>query len=274
MDTPLPSREGETGVGFHVLWCPDQGHEGFTTSHLALAMEIGSEEWGRLIKDGARSLGVELAQVHIGLFAEHALELLKWNRVTNLTAITGAAEMALNHYVDSLAPAGLIPPGAALIDVGCGGGFPGLPLHIVIPGLKTTLVDASRKKVSFLRHVIRKLGLEGIEALHTRIEDLPIETGATAAPTVLISRAFSATATFVRLALPLIGCRGKLIALKGEVPPAELSDLQADSTRGAFGKPVSFERIGYRLAGLRADRTILVVEPGGSPSGRDPIAPS
>lgn len=232
-------------------------------------MEIGSLSWGRLIVDGARALGAELAPRHIRLFSEHALELLKWNQVTNLTTITGPAEMALNHYVDSLAPAGLVPPGAALLDVGCGGGFPGLPLHIVVPGLKTTLVDASRKKVSFLRHVIRKLGLERIEALHMRVEDMTHEKeGDRTAYTVVISRAFSAMAPFLRLALPLIDRRGKIIALKGEIPPSEWSRLQADSARGVFGVPVSIERVNYRLPGLRADRTILVAEPEDPPAGR------
>ena len=236
-------------------------------------MEIGSQSWGRLIVDGARALGVELAPRHIRLFSEHALELLKWNQVTNLTTITGPTEMALNHYVDSLAPAGLVPPGAALLDVGCGGGFPGLPLHIVVPGLSTTLVDASRKKVSFLRHVIRKLGLEGIEALHMRIEDMPTGHGGKTAYTVVISRAFSALAPFVRLALPLIDRRGKLIALKGEIPPAEWSQWQADSARGVFGEPVSIERFNYRLPGLRADRTILVVGPEDVSAGPGPLDP-
>jgi 16S rRNA (guanine527-N7)-methyltransferase len=237
-------------------------------------MEIGSEGWGRLIVNGARALGVELAPRHVRLFGEHATELLKWNQVTNLTTITGAAEVGLNHYVDSLAAAPLIPHGATLLDVGSGGGFPGLPLHVVVPGLKTTLVDAVRKKVSFLRHVIRKLGLEGIAAVHMRVEEFPAATGRESTQTVVISRAFSALAPFLRVALPLVAPGGKLIALKGEIHAAELSGLRADSESGVFGVPVSFELIEYGLPGLKAPRTLLVAEPQarpgavGAPDGR------
>ena len=224
-------------------------------------MDIGSEDWGRLIVEGARALGADLGPPQTRLFAQHARELLQWNRVTNLTSITAPLEVALNHFVDSLAPARLIPSGARLIDVGSGGGFPGLPLHVAVPGLKTTLVDASRKKVSFLRHVIRTLGLEGIDAVHRRVEEFPAPAGGTGAGTIVVSRAFSAVAPFLRMTLPLIDRGGKLIALKGGIADAEFAELEADSARGVFGLPLCFERIDYRLPGLKACRTILVATP-------------
>jgi 16S rRNA (guanine527-N7)-methyltransferase len=131
-------------------------------------MKIGSDEWSQVIVDGARAFGLDLDSRHTDRFAAHAAELLHWNKTINLTTITDPYEVAVKHFVDSLAPAELISPGANLLDIGSGGGFPGLPLKVVIPSLSITLVDASRKKVNFLKHVIRTLKLKGIEALHIR----------------------------------------------------------------------------------------------------------
>lgn len=219
-------------------------------------MEIGSEEWGRLVRAGAGSLGVELEDVHLERFARHAVELLNWNSVTNLTAITRPDEVALNHFADSLACARLIPPKATVLDVGSGGGFPGLPLHVVLPDLKTRLVDASRKKVSFLRHVIRVLDLKGIEACHSRIEDL----GARGGPgyQVIVSRAYSALAAFVRQALPLLDTGGKIIAYKAQIAPEEMRELQALADTGGPETRLAVEERRYTLPGLRMERVLFI----------------
>jgi 16S rRNA (guanine527-N7)-methyltransferase len=232
-------------------------------------MEIGSEEWGRLVRAGAGSLGVEVEAVHLERFARHAAELLNWNSVTNLTAITRPDEVALNHFADSLACARLVPPKAAVLDVGSGGGFPGLPLHVVLPDLKTRLVDASRKKVSFLRHVIRVLDLKGIEACHSRIEDLGARGGGPGYQ-VIVSRAYSALAVFVRQALPLLEPDGKIIAYKVQIAPAEMRELLALAETGGCGGRLAVEERRYTLPGLRMERVLLIVRRrAGSPGQPD-----
>ncbi len=222
-------------------------------------MDIGSPEWTRLIVDGAAALGVALRPDHVRLFARHAVELLKWNAVTNLTAVTRPEEVARNHFLDSLAPARLITAGSSLLDVGSGGGFPGLPLHIAIDGLQTTLIDAVRKKVSFLRHVARTLALSGIAAEQQRIEEFANNSAGRRSFDVITSRAFSAVTPFVRAAWPLLRPEGRIIAFKGDIPAAEMDGLQALVASGGLGEGIVLEQVAYTLPGLRRERALLIV---------------
>jgi 16S rRNA (guanine527-N7)-methyltransferase len=221
-------------------------------------MEIGSPEWSRLIVDGAASWGVTLGADHLGLFARHAWELVKWNAVTNITAIRQPEDIARNHFLDSLAAAGLVAPGSKLLDVGSGGGFPGLPLHILIPGLQTTLLDAARKKVSFLRHVARALGLKDIEAVHARVEEFGRQPDRALRYDVIVSRAFSAPAPLVRAALPLLKPNGRLVAFTGAISARELKDLRDAADGEAFGAALSLECRRYAIAGLKSERALMI----------------
>lgn len=227
-----------------------------------MEMDIGSPEWSHLLIDGAAALGVELRPDHTRLFARYATELLKWNAVTNLTAITQPEAIALNHFLDSLAPARLIAPGSALLDVGTGGGFPGLPLHIAVGGLRTVLLDATRKKVSFLRHVVRELALSGVEARHLRVEELGSLEGWQRSFDVVTSRAFSALATFVCAVWPLLKPGGRVIALKGAISAGEMDALKGLSTTGEIDEGIPVERVGYLLPGLKHERSLLIVRRG------------
>jgi len=179
--------------------------------------------------------------------------------VTNLTAITRPEDIARHHFLDSLAPARLIAPGSELLDVGSGGGFPGLPLHVVIDGLRTTLIDASRKKVSFLRHALRAMGLSGIGALHIRIEEIGRNSAALRSYDVITSRAVSALAPLVRAAWPLLRPQGRVIALKGHVSAAEMNALRDTLAGMELGGDILLEPVGYSLPGVKSERTLLIV---------------
>jgi 16S rRNA (guanine527-N7)-methyltransferase len=222
-------------------------------------MQIGSAEWLRLITDGAASWGIALGEEHVRLFARHAEELLKWNAVSNLTAITDPEDIARNHFLDSLAAAALVAPGSDLLDVGTGGGFPGLPLHILIPGSRTTLLDAARKKVSFLRHVVRVLGLQRVEAVQARVEQLALRPDRALRYDVILSRAFSALTPFVKAGLPMLKPHGRLVALKGRVSPAELEHLRSMAGGGSLGAVLSLDWQRYVLPGLKSERTLVVI---------------
>ena len=189
-------------------------------------MKIGSRQWSNLVIEGAAGFDIELAKHHTDQFAIHAEELIKWTAKTNLTRITDPLEVAVKHFLDSLVPAGRIPSEASLLDIGSGGGFPGIPLKILIPSLSVTLIDASRKKTSFLKHVIRSLKLVGVEALHCRAEALADDPMYINRFDVIISRALTSIDSFIRLALPLLAKEGSIIALKGETDRQELADLQ------------------------------------------------
>ena len=189
-------------------------------------MQIGSENWQNLIFEGLKILDIQVDRRKIEKFAIHALELMKWNEKTNLTAITDPFEVAIKHFLDSLVPTKIISSNISLLDIGSGGGFPGIPLKICLPSLSVTLIDASRKKVSFLKHVIRVLGLKNIDALHIRAEAFVEKPGIANHFDVIISRAYSSMIRFALTALPFAKDKGKVIAMRGNVSSDDVEQLR------------------------------------------------
>jgi 16S rRNA (guanine527-N7)-methyltransferase len=228
-------------------------------------MKIGSREWSNLVIKGATGFDIELNKHHTDQFAIHAEELMQWTAKTNLTSITDPLEVAVKHFLDSLVPAGIIPSGASLLDIGSGGGFPGIPLKVLIPSLSVTLIDASRKKTSFLKHVIRSLKLGGIEALHCRAEALADDPLYINRFDVIISRALTSLDSFVRLALPLLAKEGSIMALKGEADRQELADLQFRIIKRlnslvSARQTLSVSVKKYQLPFIHSKRSIISIE--------------
>ncbi|MDP3286010.1 MAG: 16S rRNA (guanine(527)-N(7))-methyltransferase RsmG [Desulfobacterales bacterium] len=225
-------------------------------------MEIGSAEWENIIISGARVFDINLGLKEVGQFSIHAGELVKWNAKINLTSITDPFEVAVKHFIDSIAPAGIIPAGASMLDIGSGGGFPGIPLKVVIPSLSVSLADSSRKKITFLKHVIRTIGLEDIEAVQGRAEELA--NGAKLFD-VIICRAFSSLEMFVGSALPLLAPNGIIISLKGKINPEEIEAVRAsgDKKRGAgktSGLPIDIKIKKYLLPYIDSERTLMIIK--------------
>jgi 16S rRNA (guanine527-N7)-methyltransferase len=226
-------------------------------------MQIGSQEWSDLIIEGAQAFDIDLNPGQTRQFAVHAVELVRWNQKINITAITDPFEVAVKHFLDSLPAARFLPPDANLLDIGSGGGFPGLPLKVILPSLSITLIDASRKKVNFLKHVVRTLKLENVEALHIRAEDLANDPLYRNRFDVIVSRAVSSLKLFRRLAWPLLTHEGVVVALKGDIANDELTELQGRG--GGGGEPVeavarqfsaTVEK--YHLPFLNSNRSIVV----------------
>jgi 16S rRNA (guanine527-N7)-methyltransferase len=227
-------------------------------------MEIGTNDWSNFLINQARIFDISLDHSQNRLFSTYATELIKWTKKINITTITNPIEIASNHFLDSLVPAQFIPAGSAMLDIGSGGGFPGIPLKVLLPELSVTLIDGSRKKVNFLKHVIRTLELDSIEALHIRAEDLAVDPGYMRRFDVIISRALSSLDLFVRLALPLLADGGIIIALKGKVSRSELDNLQYNVLKGIHSPEsgnrqftISEER--YSLPLLYSERSIITV---------------
>jgi 16S rRNA (guanine527-N7)-methyltransferase len=251
-------------------------------------MEIGSDKWKRIILSGAGDLNISVDSTQVDQFAIHARELLHWNQKINLTAVTDPLNVAVKHYLDSIAPANLLPHAGSLLDIGAGGGFPGIPLKILLPSLSVTLIDASRKKVSFLKHAGRALGLSGLKVLHIRAEDLrrhiflppndrrsastigkrppAVDDDSLVQPfNVIVSRALTSLDQFVLLALPLIATDGMMIALKGRISEPELSSARRmlhtrlnpqSSTRALY--TIRVEK--YRLPIVKSRRALVVIK--------------
>jgi len=178
-------------------------------------MEIGSEKWKQLIINAALQFDIHIDLNQAEMFAVHAELLLEWNRKTNLTAVTDPMGVAVKHFVDSLIPGKQVLPDTTMLDIGSGAGFPGIPLKILLPSLRVTLIDATRKKVSFLKHVIRTLKLDNIEARHMRAEDLSNQRNGSDGFDIIMSRALSSLENFVSMAAPLLAKDGVILALKG-----------------------------------------------------------
>ena len=154
-------------------------------------------------------------------FETYYQELIAWNKKINLTRITERKKVFIEHFIDSLLPERFIPSNSSLIDLGSGGGFPGLPLKIIRPDLSVTLVDSSLKKVLFLRYLVRLLNLRDIVVLQKRLESHDFSDNRY---DVCIGRAFSSLEKFLPLAFALKNPQGIVIAMKG---PNFLNELKA-----------------------------------------------
>ena len=145
----------------------------------------------------------------------------KWNKVHNLTAVREADEMVTLHLLDSLVILPFID-GNTLLDVGSGAGLPGIPLAICNPNLKVTVIDSNNKKVSFMRQAKAELGINNLEVLGGRVEEI----AANRKFDIVISRAFSDLDLFISLTHQLCDEQGKWLAMKGIYPEVELAELK------------------------------------------------
>jgi 16S rRNA (guanine527-N7)-methyltransferase len=173
----------------------------------------------RLLTDAA-SLDVALTQQDAARLFALLDELAHWNRTYNLTAVTARAQMVTHHLLDSLA----IHPdlrGERIADVGTGAGFPGLPLALVNPARHFTLIDSGGKKVRFVAHAVRTLGLGNVEVLQARAESFtpahPFDT--------VTARAFAPLPELLERAGRLCAPDGQVLAMKGKWPEEELAAL-------------------------------------------------
>ena len=173
----------------------------------------------RLVHDAA-ALGVALTEHDAARLHQLLEELARWNRQFNLTGISDLESMVTHHVLDSLAVHRYLH-GASIADVGTGAGFPGLPLALVNPERRFTLIDSNGKKIRFVSHAVRTLGLMNVEALHTRVEALrperPFDT--------VLARAFAPLSELLETVTPLCGSDTRVLAMKGKWPKEELESL-------------------------------------------------
>jgi 16S rRNA (guanine527-N7)-methyltransferase len=193
-----------------------------------------------LLVEGAKTFGIRLNEKEVEAFDLYLRELLKWNQKINLTAIRSEKGIVLKHFLDSLSVYPYLSKAASLLDVGSGAGFPGIPLKIVQPSLEITLIDSVRKKVDFQRHILRMLGLKGVQAIHGRVQDKEILQGLTGQFDAVISRAFSDLQTFLLLAFPFLKKGGILLVMKGELEREEIRLFSKEEGRYQLQKTISF----------------------------------
>ena len=157
----------------------------------------------------------DLSAEQLALFETYYAMLADWNTRVNLTAITAPEDVAKKHFLDSLAAAPYLKPNASIVDVGTGAGFPGLPLLILRPDLKVTLMDSLQKRLVFLEAVCKELKLKA-ELVHARAEDAGQNPKYREKFDVALTRAVSALPVLCELTLPLVKVGGTSIAYKGD----------------------------------------------------------
>src|SRR5438552_18481896 len=191
-------------------------------------------------------------------FLRYRQELLDWNTRMNLTAITGPEEVLIKHFLDSLSVLTVYDhPRTRLLDIGSGAGFPGLPLKIVRPQWQVVLVEATRKKVAFLQHMIETLHLKNVEAVHARAEDVGHKQEYRAAFDVVTARAVASLPALLEYAATFCSVGGQIILLKTGALAEELT--QGEQAAEVVGAVLKAD-VAVTLPGLADGRRLLVWE--------------
>jgi 16S rRNA (guanine527-N7)-methyltransferase len=207
---------------------------------------------GQALARGISALGLDLDATAQTKLSAYVALLEKWNRTHNLTAIRDLERMVTHHILDSLAVLPHLSQASSLriIDIGSGGGLPGIPLAIARPAWHVALLDSSHKKAAFLRQAAAELPLTNVEVVTSRAEDYAPATRFD----VAISRAFSDLARFSAAARHLVGSSGKLIAMKGVYPHEEMAHLP--TTIRVIAVPA------LEVPGLEGARHLVIMEGG------------
>lgn len=222
--------------GYYMQFPPSRGKRTISQERFSV----------QLLRTGARSLlGLCLTTEHLAAFQTYYDELTAWNQRFNLTAIIGLREVQIKHFLDSLTcllamPSAKEPSLDAsttlpietsyrplrCLDVGAGAGFPGLPLKIVRPELKLTLLEATAKKTRFLQHMVAQLGLQDVQVIHGRAEELGHDPSYREQYDVVLARAVARLNTLSEYCLPFCKLGGRFIAQKSAEATDELQEAE------------------------------------------------
>ena len=213
----------------------------------------------KLTQDAQTLLNLRLSARQVGCFERYEKELLEWNEKFNLTAIRDAEGVRTKHFLDSLTcvQAWRETPPTSMIDIGTGAGFPGIPLKILYPGLSLTLVESVGKKAEFCRHVINALGLERVEVVQARAEEIGQNKKYRERFDWAVARAVAGLPTLAEYLLPLVRVGGGVLAQKGESGPAEAQAAEK-SIRLMGGRLRQLYKV--NLPGVVEDRYLVVID--------------
>jgi 16S rRNA (guanine527-N7)-methyltransferase len=212
-----------------------------------------------LINDARTLFNVHLTARQVMSLINYERELIDWNKKFNLTAIRDSESIRTKHFLDSYSCVlawGGTPP-HRLVDIGTGAGFPGIPLKIIYPNTQVTLVESVGKKAMFCQHVMRVLGLEGIEVVQSRAEDFGQKPEHRESYDWAVARAVANTSILSEYLLPLLKVGGHMLAQKGESAHAEAH--AAEKAMKLMGGKLK-QLIPVHLPGIPEDRYLVVVD--------------
>jgi 16S rRNA (guanine527-N7)-methyltransferase len=198
----------------------------------------------QLLIDGCANMGLEINDRQLSSFEAYLSLLLEWNQKFNLTAITDPEQVIVQHFLDSISviKLGLIQGQELVLDMGTGAGFPGVPIKIMMPEIRLTLVDSVQKKTLFLQEVIRQLDLNRSEAIHARAEDLGKTGHQREAYDLVVSRAVAELRVLLEYCLPFVKTGGYFISHKGPGAAEEVEQARK-ALQILGGKAVKTEKI-------------------------------
>lgn len=184
------------------------------------------EEFFERMQEKSSFLGVRFCVKQLEQFFEYMELLIEWNEKMNLTAIIEPEEIILKHFIDSITILKDIEDNFRVVDVGTGAGFPGIPLSIMNPTLKITLVDSLNKRLIFLQEVVNKLQLKNVEIIHARAEEFGQNKKYRESFDVATSRAVANLSTLSEYLIPLVKVGGKVISMKAAEAQEEINDAK------------------------------------------------
>ena len=213
----------------------------------------------KLVTEARELFHVHLTGRHVMSLITYEKELMDWNQKFNLTAIRDLESIRTKHFLDSFSCvlAWKANPPARLIDVGTGAGFPGIPLKILYPNMKLTLVESVGKKAMFCQHIVSALGLEEVDVVHKRAEDLGQNPKHRESYDWAVARAVANLNVLSEYLIPLVKIGGRMLAQKGESGPAEAQS--AEKAMKLLGGKME-QLIPVNLPGVVEDRYLVVVE--------------
>jgi len=178
-----------------------------------------------ILFDAATRIGIFLNDKQLSLFSQYYRELVVWNEKMNLVSVKSDLDIPIKHFIDSLTPVlFLMNTSTRLLDIGAGAGFPGLPMKIAVPSLKVSLLESSRKKTSFLKHVIRTLALDKTTVIHNRAEHLITDDRYRNYFDTVISRATFKLSALMPMSSFFLRHNGTVMAMKGKNVTDELNE--------------------------------------------------